>query len=205
MNDFLIRCASACSIAVCRGAMFVAGAHWLIRGDLATAGVAVTALLLSFVPGWFLRDPPLRRATATVTALFLGAHIVFGMAAALYETSTTYDKWIHLAASMAIAGLIILASGRWSARSRIALPLALTVMLGLGGTVALGALWELFEFAVDLTGLFVAQRGLTDTMLDLAADTLGAALAVAAFAGHARWRCEPASGRAVALPSCREA
>ena len=44
-----------------------------------------------------------------------------------------------------------------------------------------GTAWELFEFWVDLTGVFIAQRGLHDTMLDLAADTAGAVLVVVGF------------------------
>ena len=42
--------------------------------------------------------------------------------------------------------------------------------------------------AVDRTGLFQAQRGLGDTMLDLIADTLGALVTASAFVGLARRR-----------------
>jgi hypothetical protein len=39
----------------------------------------------------------------------------------------------------------------------------------------MGAMWELFEFAVDLTGVYVSQLGLADTMADIAAGVLGGA------------------------------
>ena len=48
-----------------------------------------------------------------------------------------------------------------------------TMYCGVGRTV-----WELFEFTIDRTGLFYAQRGLIDTMLDLLADAGGAVMTV---------------------------
>ena len=45
-----------------------------------------------------------------------------------------------------------------------------------------GAARGLFESSVDLTGVFIAQRRLQDTMLGLTAHTAGALLVGAAFA-----------------------
>ena len=176
----------------CRIAILLTGLHWIATGQYAVAGVAGAALVLSFLPGSLLQDPVMRDATSGVTAVLLAAHIVFGMLSGLYETSAVYDKAVHLVASAAIAGLLLLASRRWSEQRGLALPPEMAVMLVLAGTVTLGTLWELFEFTVDLTGAFVAQRGLEDTMLDLLADTVGAALTVGAFAGTATLRSRAA-------------
>ena len=53
--------------------------------------------------------------------------------------------------------------------------------------------WEIFEFSIDRTGLFQTQRGLADTMLDLIADTVGALMAAATFAGMSHHRARIAS------------
>lgn len=57
------------------------------------------------------------------------------------------------------------------------MPLSLFLLLVLGGTLSAGTLWEFFEFAIDRTGLFNAQRGLHDRL----ADATGAVLAASAF------------------------
>jgi uncharacterized membrane protein YjdF len=58
--------------------------------------------------------------------------------------------------------------------------------------LAIGALWEVFEFAMDTVfGLNMQKSGLMDTMGDLIVDTIGAAIgALAGFAylkGRERW------------------
>ncbi len=55
-----------------------------------------------------------------------------------------------------------------------------------GIAVSAGTLWEVFEFTLDRTGLFQTQKGLTDTMLDLVADTVGALATMGLFAGLVR-------------------
>ena len=73
------------------------------------------------------------------------------------------------------------------------MPLPLLLLLAAGVVVTLGTLWEVLELAIDRTGLFQARRGLTDTMLDLMADAIGALAATIAFTVRAR-----RSGRATA-------
>lgn len=174
--------------AVCRLAIIVAGAHWLAAGNALWAAVAAVALVLTFIPIIFISDLVLRDATRGVLASLLAAHVVFGMLGGLYETSAFYDKWTHLLGSGALAALGFVATRR-AARgpaSRLALPLRL--LLVLTGTLSLGTLWELFEFSVDRTGFFTSQRGLVDTMLDLAADAAGASSVALVFVAWAHYR-----------------
>ncbi len=161
---------------VCRVAIALTGLLWLYQGFGLELGVAIGSLVLTFVPGLLFRDPPLRDATSAVTALLVAAHIVFGMLGALYETSLLYDKAMHLLGSGAIAALLLLAAQRYCHRHRITVPLTLLAAIVIGGTLSAGTLWELFEFAIDQTGLFQAQRGLHDTMFDLLADAGGGVL-----------------------------
>ena len=55
-------------------------------------------------------------------------------------------------------------------------------MIVFAGTLSVGTLWEIIEFALDRTGLFAARHGLIDTMIDPLADALGALLALSIFA-----------------------
>jgi hypothetical protein len=133
-----------------------------------------------------------------VTAL--AAHVVLGMAGGLYERSLLYDKLVHLAVSFGLARLAAHALSRHAARERLEPGALLERSVPVLAALALGTLWELFEFAADATGLVFAQRGLADTMLDLGANAVGALLGgstVWRHAGFASWRrCSPAASRA---------
>lgn len=169
-------------VIVCQVAIGITGLQWLYHAANLQFVIAVVALALSFLPGRTIRDPLLKCAVSCVTAILLAAHIVFGMQLALYETSLFYDKAMHLIGSGAIAGLLMLAIHNYCSRNHIALPLWLFAALVFCGTLSAGTVWEMFEFAIDQTGMFYAQRGLQDTMVDLLADAGGAALLVMLFA-----------------------
>lgn len=174
--------------AVCRLAIAATGLHWLATGNGLWAGVAAMALALTVIPVALIRDSQLRDATRAVVAILLAAHVALGMQGALYETSAVYDKWIHLLGSAALAGLGIAATLRYCDGHRVELPLTLLVLIVLAGTLSAGTLWELFEFSIDRTRLFTAQRGLDDTMLDLVADAIGACLVTVMYAASVSFR-----------------
>ena len=179
MNNTAI-CALA--ITLCRLAICITGLVWLTTGDMLRFTVAVVATLLTALPALFIRDSYLNDVTAVVIALLLATHIVLGMQIELYETSKWYDKAMHVLGSSAIAGILIIAVHTYCSRYRIELPFTLITLSVFAGTLSAGALWEIFEFAIDRTGFFNAQRGLHDTMLDLLADATGAILATSVFA-----------------------
>ncbi len=175
-------------VLTCRVAIVATGVHWLVIDDWLRSSVAGIALLLTYLPAYLLRDALLRGAAKLVVALLLAAHIVLGMNGGLYETSMVYDKWMHVIGSGALTAVLIVAALRYCDHHRVDLPLALLALLVLGGALAAGTLWEVFEFTVDQTGWFNAQRGLHDTMLDLVADAIGAAVVTTAYAVSASCR-----------------
>lgn len=95
---------------------------------------------------------------------------------------------MHVIGSAGVAVLFILATRNFCYREKIELPLNILVVVIFAGTLSTGALWEIFEFAIDRTGYFFAQPGLRDTMIDLLADALGALIALSAYAtmGHCK-------------------
>jgi uncharacterized membrane protein YjdF len=98
----------------------------------------------------------------------------------LYETSAIYDKISHYGGTAILSFLALKSLDR---QCRIkGIPLSLSILTGLilMFALAIGAVWEIFEFWIDQTDLVMAQRGLADTMYDLMADLL-AGMTVAAW------------------------
>lgn len=172
-------------VAACQAGMVLTGLAWLSAGRLTFASIAAVAVALCVVSRHVVASPTLREAIRAVSAVLLGAHVILGMGLGLYDSSGLYDKLMHALGIGAIAVLLILAIRDYCERQRLALPPSLMMWLVLCGAVSTGTAWELFEFSMDLTGLVTAQRGLHDTMLDLAADSVGGLIVVAAFAA---WR-----------------
>lgn len=161
----------------------IAGAatYWLATAEWAFAAVAGVSLVLTVMP-WWRRMP---RYLRDVFACLAGVHVCLGMWLGLYEGTLGFDKALHLLVPATLTAIIayelavrepVLQSSRFQ-------PLLALMAFSMG--VCIGALWELFEFAMDATGLFTAQHGLEDTMLDLLADTLGAMIGVTLF--HQMW------------------
>ncbi len=163
-------------------AIALVGMIWVARGEFLNACVALVAMGLSVLPSRYLPDGRAAHVTSLTSAVLLGAHVVFGMYAGLYESSHVYDKLMHVFGSGAIAVIAIVATQAFCQQRRLVLPNSFVNLFVFGATLSAGALWEIFEFGVDLTGLFVAQRGLKDTMIDLIADAFGAVLVLTSLA-----------------------
>jgi len=175
-----------CLVRVMQFTILATAIYWLHLGKHLWFVVGVVCVVLSLLPAVLLRDHTLRTAGSLCVTTLLFAHIVLGMQAGLYETSTLYDKAMHGLGSGAIAGLMITMLSRYCYLNRLELHQPLFSLIVLGIVVSLGTLWEVFEFSLDHTGLFQSQRGLTDTMLDLIADMAGALMAISLFAGFFR-------------------
>ncbi|MEX3007117.1 hypothetical protein [Hoeflea sp. TYP-13] len=150
---------------------------WLASGNLLWFAVGAVCTILTFVPAMCISDAAIRAATDLCVSALVFAHVFFGMHVGLYETSVVYDKLIHALGCGAIAVIVIAFVSRYCSHRRIDLPVPFLFLFVTGIVVSLGTLWEVFEFAVDRTGLFQSQKGLSDTMLDLMADVLGAGVA----------------------------
>lgn len=159
---------------------------WLASGELLWFGVGAVGFLLARLPAMLVDDGVLRSASSLCVTALVAAHVILGMKAGLYETSTVYDKLAHTLGSGVVTGVLITAVSRYAERERLSLPLPFFFILVLGAGVSLGTFWEIFEFAADKSGLFYAQRGLSDTMLDLIANLVGTLFTLALYAGLAR-------------------
>lgn len=172
LNDELV-CYGLMSL---KTAILVTSIHWLETGSVPSALVGMCCLALTL----FLPALPAFRSVwfdAWLTAS-LACHVVFGMHFDLYEALPFYDKAVHVAVTAGFVMLGVTLLGQYCARHSISLSGPAYCGFALMFALSAGAAWEIFEFLIDRTELFQAQRGLKDTMLDLIADMVGGGLAV---------------------------
>lgn len=144
----------------------------LLTRDGIFALIAACSFGLSLVPKFLERRIWLPSGCDLCFTAILLAHVFLGMTLELYETSTIYDKVSHYAGTALLTWLALKSLDRHCRIKRINLSLSILTGLVLMCALALGALWEIFEFLIDQTDLVMAQRGLADTMYDLMADLL---------------------------------
>jgi len=160
--------------------MTVGAAHitygWIECDQTSFAAVGLVCTSLLILCQWYFGET--KPWLSLWLAIWFTTHLV-GMRYGLYAHSSLFDKAMH---GIITAGFVVM----WITWMRPALAgsrldperaawglLSLTLLF----TLATAALWEIFEFGIDQTGLFRAQRGLEDTMYDMIAALMGGCLA----------------------------
>lgn len=122
-----------------------------------------------------------------IITVFVYLSIFLGEVADYYHRFWWWDTVLHAGSAFAFgfAGFLILFLLQ-SRKKLQASPLLVSIFAFSFG-LAIGALWEIFEYAMDtLFGLNMQKSGLKDTMGDLIVDTIGAG--VASFIGYLNLR-----------------
>ena len=144
---------------------------WLALEDYAALAVALIALGLSLTA--------MCKAPAMISlwlSLSLSIHIAIGMAAGGYEWPY-FDKALHLFFVAALTLIVINEAHekiKWAGQTPSPVQL---IFIGTLFALAIGASWEIFEYLIDLTGIYHTQRGLTDTITDIFFGGLGGLIA----------------------------
>ncbi|MFK7878260.1 hypothetical protein [Roseobacter sp.] len=144
------------------------------------AFVSFATLALSLLPPllaarWSLRLP---LPFLLFTTLFFFASIFLGEAFDFYERLWWWDIALHglSAVGFGLTGFLfvfMLFEG-----DRFAAPPSAIAFISFCVAMTVGAIWEVFEFAMDLSfGLNMQKSGLDDTMGDLIVDALGGLIA----------------------------
>ncbi len=150
---------------------------WIECGQTSFALVGLFCTATLILCQWRLGDS--RPWLSLWLAIWFTSHLV-GMRYGLYTQSSMFDKAMH---AIITGGFVVM----WITWMRPALAGSQLdpdrtgwglLLLALLFTLATAALWEIFEFGIDQTGMFRAQRGLDDTMLDMIAALAGGCLAV---------------------------
>lgn len=167
-------------------ALAIVNQEWLtVFISLATLGISVYAVWLS------------QRITFHIPAALLSAAIVFiyatlflGEVHSFYDRFWWWDVMLHTGSAVGfglIGAIILILLFR---QGKVAASPFLVSVFAFAFALAIGALWEIFEFAMDqLFGFNMQRSGLIDTMADLIVDSIGALLAaVASFAYLSDWK-----------------
>ena len=150
--------------------------------------MAFFGLAVTFVPTIFkiLFDKDLPASLEIITFLFIFGLLIFGGVRGLYASFWWWDFLLNFGAAIAM-GFVGLTIFHILDKSGYVKSNPLIVMFfTFCFAFSLGALWELFEFVVDVLFGFGLQIGLIDTMEDMAVNFLGAL--VVSFAGYLRLR-----------------
>ncbi len=138
------------------------------------------ALLITFIPSFIERNYKMNLPVEfeLFVTLFIYASMYLGERFDYYYRYLWWDSLLHASSSivLGIIGFLILyelhSEGKIKAK-----PIVIS-FFAFSFAVAMGAIWEIFEFAMDVNfGTNMQKTGLLDTMSDIILDTLGALVA----------------------------
>jgi hypothetical protein len=152
-------------------------AQWL--NAAATAGISILTLLpVVLGRAYDVFIPPELEALA---ALFVFAALFLGEVRGYYVRFWWWDAALHSASGflLGILGFLLVHVLNEKEDLEVHMKPGFVALFAFMFALGLGALWEIFEFAMDgLFGLNMQKSGLVDTMWDLIVDAAGA-LAIA--------------------------
>jgi hypothetical protein len=163
--------------------LVIAGVVALATGRWSLAFVSVATLVLSMAPAVFAAriQIQLPQSFIAVIVTFVFASIFLGEAANFYERWWWWDIALHGSASIGFGLIGFLFVFMLFAGDRYAAPPIALAFIAFCVSVAIGAAWEIFEFAMDqVFALNMQKSGLLDTMGDLIVNLLGALLGATA-------------------------
>jgi hypothetical protein len=151
----------------------------LVLGNWPTAAVTTGILLLTLAPAVLGRrfDVYIPAEFELLAVLFIFASLFLGEVHSYYERFWWWDVLLHLGSGLlfGILGFLLVYSINRRQLGDAGLRPAFVALFAFAFAVALGALWEIFEFGMDqLFGLNMQKSGLADTMGDLIVDAAGA-------------------------------
>ncbi|MHC0054883.1 hypothetical protein [Actibacterium sp. D379-3] len=163
--------------------LLVTFAGALVTARWSVAFVSVATVGLSLLPELVVRRFQVRLPVGfyAMTTLFLFGTLFLGEVFDFYERYWWWDILLHGGAAMGfglvgvIFVLLLFEGDRYAAP-----PIALA-LIAFSVAMTIGAVWEIFEFAMDqLFGLNMQKSGLIDTMWDLIVNAIGASAGAAA-------------------------
>lgn len=110
---------------------------------------------------------------------FIVATLFLGEVQGYYLRYAWWDKLLHTTSGflLGILGFLLVYVLNQDDRIDLRMRPFFVAVFALAFSVAAGAIWEIFEFAMDgVFGLNMQKSGLVDTMWDLIVDTIGAAV-----------------------------
>ncbi|MFH1637158.1 MAG: hypothetical protein ABIB71_01905 [Candidatus Woesearchaeota archaeon] len=170
-----------------RSLLVIAATLALFKLDPINLALSLTALLLTFLPTIIAKKFKLDYPSEfeIMVLIFVYASIYLGEIHSFYLRFWWWDVFLH-ALSGVIIGIIgfslVYILNRQKKLSMRLTPF-FVALFSFSFAMAIGGLWEVFEFGMDsFFGFNMQKSGLVDTMWDLILDAMGA-LAVSIFGG----------------------
>jgi hypothetical protein len=160
-----------------RLALLVAGLYALVTGRWSVTFAAVGTLVLSYIPQFLASKIKVKLPLQFQFAItvFLYASIILGELGDYYEKFWWWDVVLHGCSAFAFGFVGFLILYLLYARHKLAASPFLISCFALTFGLAIGTIWEIFEFTIDsIFGTNMQKSGLRDTMWDLIIDTIGA-------------------------------
>ena len=167
------------------GLLVISAAAALIEGRFSLTFVSLATLGLSMVPVYVARwaeivVPP---SFLAAVVLFVGGTVFLGEVFDFYNRFWWWDIAMHGGSAVGFGLIGFVLVFMMFQGDRFAAPPSAIAFFAYCFALAIGAMWEVFEFTMDqLFGLNMQKSGLMDTMGDLIVDMGGALLG--ALAGY---------------------
>lgn len=178
---------------VIKCSLVVAAVIAFLDKEWTTVFVSIVALISVFLPWYLARNYHVYIPVGFefIIVLFVYATLFLGEVHGFYTRFWWWDIVLHTGSGIAFGfiGFLILYS--FYRNNRFQAPPWLIAFFAFSVSLAIGALWEIFEFAMDsFLGLNMQKSGLVDTMWDLIVNTAGALIASGAGYAYLRSRKE---------------
>lgn len=172
--------------------------HTLVLASYFQLGWLLVALIVAltgqYVSGWWLAlilpafwIPVVLEAATGVNFpstlqvhfyLFVSAAAVLGDVFGFYDLVLRWDTFAHLDSGVVLAWLGLFMVRTVEHLRAVRLPRWVAIVVAVMVPMAFAAMWEIVEFTSDNLAHTTAQNGLVDTMIDMIAAAVGAAITI---------------------------
>ncbi|WP_319826433.1 hypothetical protein [Thalassovita sp.] len=169
--------------------LLAAGA--LVTARWSLAFVSLATLLLSMTPLLLARWAQVRVPPSFIAAivLFVAGTLFLGEVLDFYNRFWWWDIAMHGGSAVGFGLIGFVLVFMMFQGDRFAAPPIAVAFFAFCFALAMGALWEVFEFGMDqLFGLNMQKSGLLDTMGDLVVDSLGALFGAGSGYVYLKWQ-----------------
>ncbi len=152
----------------------------LISNRWLLAFVCILTFISFYLPGFLAKNLKVRLPTEFefIMVAFLYAAFFLGEIQNFYERFWWWDLFLHTVSGLILGFVGFLILYALYKQKRLTLSPWLFSVFSFSFALAIGGIWEIFEFGMDQLGGFNMQNGsLVDTMWDLIVDSIGALIA----------------------------
>jgi len=141
--------------------------------SLLTLGASLYAIRLSRTLS--IAAPP---SLITAAIIFIYATLFLGEVGNFYELFWWWDMFLHTGSAVGFGLIGVILSISLFRQGKVKASPIMVSVFAFAFAMAIGAVWEIFEFVMDQTfGLSMQKSGLIDTMADLIVNCIGALIA----------------------------